>query len=262
MAHRDKILAFFSDTEDRILAAKIYDQSELTAKTHKPKHSDFLDPHGQEVARTVLAQIPEVHSIFNGGYDQAERKRLVTIPFSYLGPSPSPHIAALEIRGNFQYQKITHRDCLGAILGLGIKREVIGDILILEDECQVLTDEEIAVYIQANLTKIHQVPVTATQIDFEALHHAHERVKEIRTTLASLRLDTVASAGFGTSRSKMADEIAAEKLKVNWKQVKSASYSIKQGDVISMRGRGRVEVVELLGQTKKGRFSVLLRRYL
>jgi RNA-binding protein YlmH len=87
-------------------------------------------------------------------------------------------------------------------------------------------------------------------------------VKEIRTTLASLRLDTVASAGFGTSRSKMADEIAAEKLKVNWKPIKSASHAIKQGDIISMRGRGRVEVAELVGQTKKGRYSVILKRYM
>jgi RNA-binding protein YlmH len=261
MAQRDKILSFFTDT-DRTLAAKLYDQGELTARIHTPKYSDFLDPHEQEIARKVLVHIPEVTGLFYGGYDQAERKRLVTIPFSYLGPPPAPRITAVQICGNFQYQAVMHRDCLGAVLALGIKREVIGDILMLEDGCQVLAEEDIADYLLANLTKIHQVSVQVFKIDYEALRHGSERVKEIRTTLASLRLDTVASAGFGNSRSKMSDDIAAEKLKVNWKPAKNAAQPIKQGDIISMRGRGRVEVAELFGQTKKGRFSVLLKRYL
>lgn len=262
MATRDKILTMFGDADDRMLAAKIHDQSELTVKVRSSKYSDFLDPHGLEIAHKVLTNIPEVTGVFYGGYDQAERKRLVTIPFSYLGPPPAAHLTAIEVSGNFQYQTVTHRDCLGAILGLGIKREVIGDILMMQDGCQAIVDEDIAEYIQVNLAKIHQVSVKVTKIDFEALRHDSERVKEIRTTLASLRLDIVASAGFGNSRSKMADEIAADKLKVNWKQAKNAAQPIKQGDVISMRGRGRVEVAELLGQTKKGRYSVLLKRYL
>jgi RNA-binding protein YlmH len=89
-----------------------------------------------------------------------------------------------------------------------------------------------------------------------------ERIKEIRTTIASLRLDVVAAAGFGTSRSRMAEEIAADKVKVNWQDAKGASQAIKPGDVISMRGRGRVEVCEVLGQTKKGRTSILLKRFI
>lgn len=262
MLNRDKILACFSAAEERMLAAKFCDQAELSAKTHGPKVSEFLDPRGQEIARKVLEQTPDVSGFFDGGYDQAERKRLVTVPFSYLGPPPSPHIAAVEVKGNFQFQKITHRDCLGSVLGLGFHREVVGDILMLETGCQILVDTEIAAFIEANLVRIHQVSVKVMRIDFEALRPAAERVKEIKTTLASLRLDTVASAGFGTSRSKMAEEIAAEKLKVNWKPVKSASHPIKQGDVISMRGRGRVEVTELNGQTKKGRYSVVLRQYM
>lgn len=262
MFNRDKILAFFPAAEERMLAAKICDQAEWTTKTRSPKVGDFLDPRGQEIGRFVLEQIPDVSGFFDGGYDQAERRRLVTIPFSYLGPPPSAQITAVEVRGNFQFQKITHRDCLGAVLGLGIKRDVIGDILLPEEGCQILADADIATFLETNLTKIHQVSVKAARIDFEALRPPTERVKEIKTTLASLRLDTVASAGFGTSRSKMADEIAAEKLKVNWKPVKSASHSIKQGDIISMRGRGRVEVTELVGQTKKGRYSVILKRYM
>jgi RNA-binding protein YlmH len=89
-----------------------------------------------------------------------------------------------------------------------------------------------------------------------------ERVKEIRTTVASMRLDVIAAAGFGVSRSKMAGDIATDKLKVNWQEAKNSAQNVKQGDVISMRGRGRVEISEIVGQTKKGRTSVILKRFL
>ncbi|MGP1367230.1 MAG: S4 domain-containing protein, partial [Schwartzia sp. (in: firmicutes)] len=88
------------------------------------------------------------------------------------------------------------------------------------------------------------------------------RTKDIRATVASLRVDAVAAAGFGMSRSRAAADIDADKLKLNWQSVKNAAQSLKAGDVLSMRGRGRVEVVEIGGQTKKGRTGVLLRRFL
>ena len=89
-----------------------------------------------------------------------------------------------------------------------------------------------------------------------------ETVKEIRSTVASLRLDSVAASGFGVSRTQMAEEIQSEKVKVNWKDAKNPAQNVKAGDVISFRGRGRVEIVEITGQTKKGRTGVLLKRYM
>ena len=80
--------------------------------------------------------------------------------------------------------------------------------------------------------------------------------------MASLRLDAIAAAGYGMSRTRMADDIVAAKVKINWQEAKSPSQAVKVGDVISMRGRGRVEVVEIPGQTKKGRYSILLRRFI
>jgi len=75
-------------------------------------------------------------------------------------------------------------------------------------------------------------------------------------------LDVIAAAGFGTSRSRMSEEIVAGKLKVNWQEAKNSAQSIKENDVISMRGRGRVEVCEVLGQTRKGRMSIVLKRFM
>ena len=87
-------------------------------------------------------------------------------------------------------------------------------------------------------------------------------MKVINATVADLRLDAVAAAGYGVSRSRMADEIKSLNVKVNWQEAKKAAQPVKEGDVLSFRGRGRVEVAEIRGTTKKGRISITLKRYI
>ena len=117
-------------------------------------------------------------------------------------------------------------------------------------------------YISQNLTEVGQATISVESVTLDDLPAKEEKVKEIRATVASLRLDSVAASGFGTSRTRMSEDIAAAKVKINWQEAKSSSQSVKVGDIISMRGRGRVEVVEIPGQTKKGRYSILLRRFI
>ena len=98
-------------------------------------------------------------------------------------------------------------------------------------------------------------------IDEEQLAVEPERIKEIRSTVASLRVDAVAAAGYGTSRTKMAREIKAERLKVNWKVISDPAHPVEEGDILSLRGRGRLVVQEVHGKTRKGRINILLHRY-
>ena len=128
--------------------------------------------------------------------------------------------------------------------------------------CQIIVDSSISAFILNELQRIGAANVKVRTIEFSALQQKPETVKEIRSTVASLRLDSVAAAGFGVSRTQMTEEIQAEKVKVNWKDAKNAAQNVKAGDIISFRGRGRVEVVEITGQTKKGRTGVLLKRYI
>ena len=106
------------------------------------------------------------------------------------------------------------------------------------------------------------VGVSCEMADLADIAPREERCKEIRATVASLRIDSIAASGFGSSRSRAAADIAADKMKLNWQPVKSASQMVKEGDIISMRGRGRLEVAEVRGQTKKGRTVVVLKRYI
>ena len=137
----------------------------------------------------------------------------------------------------------------------------IGDIIATKDCARILVDKKMCDYFTANLTQIGGTNVTTSIDELENISAKEERTKEIKATVASLRIDSIAAAGFGMSRSKAATEIAAEKIKLNWQTVKNASQSIKEGDILSMRGRGRLEVAEIRGQTKKGRIGVLLKRF-
>lgn len=261
MSEREKILRFYRASGDEDIAAKLLDLAESTLRNRKYKVSEFLDPYGYTVAETVAAHFDRLKLASDGGYQGAERVKAVFSDEDFEG-KVIYGITALAIVWDKRYYQISHRDVLGSLMALGIKREVTGDIVMNAEGCHLLIDAAMRDFIIANLTRIGSAPVSLTEVSLEAVAAREEKMKEIRTTVSSLRLDAIAAAGFGTSRTKMAAEIDADKLKVNWQEAKSSAQSIKAGDVVSMRGRGRLEVCEILGQTKKGRYSVLLRRYL
>lgn len=246
--------------EDRRFMAKVLDKITLVLKNHETVVTDFFDPHQQNLISPVL-RVPGISFIWAGGYESAERQRLVVGP-EYLDMEEVDHaLVLLAVTGNLKYQNLAHRDFLGSILGLGIKREKIGDIIVNDKGCQVIVDESISGYIINNLTKVHRVSVKVERADFEVLELPAENTKEINTTVSSLRIDAVAAAGYGASRTKMASDITAEKVKVNWNTVTDPSFNVKEGDIISIRGRGRVEIETVKGETKKGRLAVILKRF-
>jgi RNA-binding protein YlmH len=136
-------------------------------------------------------------------------------------------------------------------MGTGCKREALGDIVFVPEGAQFVVEKTLTNYLNSNLTQIGSAPVTLTEITAEDLLQKEEKVKVINATVADLRLDAVAAAGYGVSRSRMADEIKSLNVKLNWKEAKKAAQAVNEGDVISFRGRGRVEVAEIRGTTKK-----------
>jgi photosystem II S4 domain protein len=175
-------------------------------------------------------------------------------------PEDSVPIAGLEIAGNFLFDPASHRDFLGAVLGTGIVRDKVGDILVLgERGAQALVVPELVEFLEQHLVQVRSVPVKTQRIDLAALKVREPKKKELTTVEASLRLDAIASAGFGLSRSKMVDLIQAHDVRVNWKEITEAKYVLKPGDLIAIRGKGRVEVGEV-NLTKKDRYRVQLTR--
>lgn len=261
MADREKILRYYRGTEGAELSARLLDLAEAVARGRKFQLSEFIDPYGYTVAETVAAAFERIKLLTDGGYHGAERQRAVFIHEDFLG-KPDFKLIGLKVIWNDKFYNLSHRDVLGSLMGLGIKREVVGDILMKGDHAKIIVDSDMAEYIKQNFAKIGSAAVSIEECDLAEIEPREERCKEIKATVASLRIDSVASSGFGSSRSRIASDIAADKLKVNWQPVKNASQIVKEGDVISMRGRGRVEVAAVTGTTKKGRLGILLKRYI
>lgn len=256
----EKIIRFYKGTEGENMAVKLVDFAEQAKKNHKYKLSGFLTPFEQEMANTIANSLGDLNVEFAGGFIGAERQRAAFCHEDFLG-TPVFEIAVIKAEWNGEFARLSHRDVLGSILSLGVSREVIGDIIATKEFAKIIVDKKMADYFVANLKRIGDCGVETTLDELVSIDPKEERVKEISATVASLRADSVAAAGFGMSRSKMADEIDAEKLKLNWQTLRNAAQSVKQGDILSMRGRGRLEVAEIRGQTKKGRISVLLKRF-
>lgn len=261
MADREKILRYFKAGGDEQLAAKLLDLAEGANKSRKYRVSEFLDPHAYNVAEIVAANFDNVRLETDGGFTNAERVKVSFISEDFFG-QPDYGISCFLAAWDKRYYDLSHRDVLGAFMGSGCKRETLGDIVFVPEGAQFVVEKTLVNYLQGNLTQIGSAPVTLTEISREDLLQKEEKVKVINATVADLRLDAVAAAGYGVSRSRMADEIKGLNVKVNWKEAKKAAQSVNVGDVISFRGRGRVEIEEIKGTTKKGRISVTLKRFI
>lgn len=246
--------------ENREAIARVIDQADQAIKTWEVVQTDFLSPPELAEVQQAFSRLTEVHLVAWGGYAQAERQRLAIARPDLPLDTHQVELAALEIAGNFLFDPATHRDFLGALLGTGIVRDKVGDIVVLgERGAQAIVIPELVDFLQMSLNQVRSVPVKTQRIELTELKIREPKKKEITTVEASLRLDAIASAGFGMSRSKMADLIESGNVRVNWKETTSASHAVKSGDLIAIRGKGRVEVGEV-AITKKDRYRVQLTR--
>lgn len=262
MIEKDRLLTGLTSLDDKVLAARALDKAELSLRIHAPQYLDFLDPHEREVVEGVLRQVDGVMTLAYGGYRTAERRRLVVAPGNYPSELINPQISCLDVKASSKFGELQHSDFLGAVMNLGLKREKFGDVIMSPEGAQVVVSDDVKEMVLSGLSRVGRASAVVLEIEFEQLAVEPERVKEIRATCASLRLDSVASDGFSTSRTKMAREIKASRVKVNWKDTDDPDMVVKQGDIISMRGRGRVVLEEITGNTKKGRVGILLKRYM
>ena len=247
--------------ENRETAVRVLDQAEQAIKTWDVVCTDFLSPPELADVQQMFARLTDLQFLAWGGYPQAERQRLAIARSEIPLDESQVAITALEIAGNFLFDPATHRDFLGAMLGTGIVREKAGDILVLgERGAQAIVVPELAEFLTLSLTQVRSVPIKTQPIALSELKVREPKKKEMTTVEASMRLDAVASAGFGMSRSKMTDLIASGDVRVNWKEITQSSHALKTGDLVAIRGKGRLEVGEV-AVTKKDRYRVQLTRF-
>ena len=249
-------------SEERMLLAKLWDKMNAGMRREIFESTGFLSPQEQEMARYLFGSAPGLQ--FFGGYDDAERKMLCYLPEylceDFLLGSDSP-IVCLHA-SFYSGDSLTHRDFLGALMGIGIQRETVGDICVGNGMCDFFVTREIAPYILQTLTSAGRTKITLTQIDISQAQITAPEVKEIRDTLSSLRLDSVVSAGFRISRSLAAEAISAGKAAVDGLPAEKPDKLIREGSKISLRGSGKILLFRVGELTKKGRISVTIHRYI
>lgn len=241
--------------------SRLLDQATQALKTWEVVVSAFLSPPELAEAQQMFAPLTEVSILAWGGYPQAERQRIAIAHSDLPLEQAQVELSALSISGNFLFDPATHRDFLGALLGTGIVRDQVGDILVLgERGAQAIASPQLVPFLETHLTQVRTVPVQVEAIPFEQLKVREPRCKEMTTVEASMRLDAVASAGFGLSRNKMVNLINTGDVRVNWKDISQSSYTLKTGDLVTIRGKGRLELGEVQ-ITKKERYRIQLKRF-
>lgn len=261
MKDKEKLIRYFEASGIGEEARRMIDIAESVAGGKPYGVSLFMSPAGLTIADAIKANYPGLTVVANGGYEGAERLRVAFVDQDFAG-TVDMGLAAIKVAWDPRFRLLSHRDVLGSLMGLGIERSHFGDIVVRSGGAEVILDKAILDYVVANFTKIAMVTVTVSEIDLSEITPKEEKIKEVRTTVASMRLDSIASSGFSTSRTKVVEAIKAGLVQVNWQPAKGPSQEVKAGDVISLRGRGRMEVAELTGTSKKGRIGVYLKRYM
>ncbi len=259
--NRNNIEKIAQTPEERLLLAKLWDKIDAGIRRAIPANTCFLSPYELSLARALFGVQPGLTAF--GGCPDAERNMLCYLPDYLDEDSLYQEDGPIVCLRAVYYEKdiLSHRDFLGALMGAGIGRETVGDIYVGTGSCDFFATAEIAPFLlqsftSAGRTKFHlrQIPLTEAQIPTPA-------VKEIRDTLASMRLDSVISAGFRISRSQATQYIAAGKAAMDGLPCEKCDKLVPEGTKISVRGLGKIKLHAVGGLTKKGRISVVIHRY-
>ena len=247
------------DTDEKLLIARAKDTLRLSEKHFCVKALGFLNPHERMVIQKYVRPNPDMTLTFDGGFQDAERTLMVCYP-EYSEPEPEEYLSLLECTGR-EIGKLSHRDYLGSLMGLGIVRENIGDILVGKESAFIFLKPEIVHYVRENLTKIGRCGIHLKEVPVSCAVLPEREVKEVNGTVAALRLDAVVSVGTGLARGKSAELIESGQVTVKWETIQQVSASVKEADVISVRGFGRMKLEHIGGTTRKGRIGITIIRY-
>ncbi|MXQ53429.1 RNA-binding protein [Shimazuella alba] len=243
--------------EEHAFIERCFDWIYQASVRHQEVVTPFLDPREQYILGTLVRrEHRDILMAIDGGYGTAERCRVCIYP-NYILPNEQS-FSLLFLRMTSE-STLEHREVLGSILGLGIQRHMLGDILPNSDGADLILAKEMKDYVMGTLTKVGRKGIIISEIVRDQLWTDHQAGIEQHTIVSSLRLDTIIAAVCRISRSKSVDLVRLGKCKVNWQKIDRPDYFVTTGDVISVRGYGRIRLMEVRESTKKGKLPI---RYL
>ena len=260
-----------TEKEEQIFKKRLLESAQLAYQKEIVVYTDFLGLAEQNLFYSSQKEFPAVSYSCYGGTLGAERfciafdgrenvsgiKHTETEEY-YLFPIVCISVTPSSLKYG---ETLTHRDYLGALLHLGITRAKIGDIYIKEKQAYVFCTESISEFICKELCTVKHTLVHCEIVTPEE-EELKPEYKEITSTVASLRLDALLSVAFQSSRSSLTAYIDGGKTYVNGRLVTKAGHSLTEGDIVSVRGKGRFIISEIKNLTKKGRTVVSIKKYI
>lgn len=254
---------FAREPEDRLTLARLLDQLERTERRSIPSAAGFLSPAQRALAEPLLAACGHPRHLFTGGYPGAERTVCVFLP-DWQEPEDWPagdELAAVEAVFPAGAE-LTHRDILGGLMGVGLTREKLGDILMGEGRAQIVALAETAPILLSQFEQAGKYRLKLRPIGLDQLSPAPAQIRLVKDTVAALRLDAVLAAGFSVARGKAADYISHGRVSVNHRECLKGDRLVAEGDVLTCRGLGKCVLKTVGGQSRKGRVIIEIERYL
>lgn len=264
--------------EELMLRKHLADLSNRAFHRNIITFSDFLNLNELHILHTTPKEMFRTRYMAFGGYDLSERQIIAFLPDAlYYTSSDEDHPSPKnDLPWGYEYpiqavvinplnpkfaEELTHRDYLGSIMNLGVERSKFGDIIVMDTEAVIFLREEIADYVISSLTRIRHTSVQCKRREIQDISYTPS-FTELKGTVPSIRLDTVMSVAFPMSRSKLTAYITAGKVFVNGKLITSNGYRLEKGNLISVRGLGRISYEGILSETKKGRCYISVRKYI
>lgn len=267
--NRQEILNKYENEDDRLLVSKLLDKIEFVQKKNSVESTDFLDMHQKSILEKVLKGLKITNYVSYGGYDNAERTSIIIYPekledvfknnnFDYNNIVQIVRIVLPnEMRGQY-----SHRDYLGAIIKVGVKREKVGDILVSIDGADIIASKEIVKYLVTSLSELTRFSKSDIHIEkIESLNVAPPKTEIANIIIPSMRMDSIVSELIRTSRSKAIEFINAERVFINSEVITKNSKMLKENDMITVRGKGRFKINKILNSTKKGNLVLEVEKY-
>lgn len=263
------ILSKYLKPEDKLLISKMLDKIELSKSKNKIENTDFLDMYQKHLLEKILKQEKINNYIISGGSEDTERNIIVFYPEKLKIVAESNYKKMLPIiciRINVpkeMYGKYSHRDYLGGLMKLGIKREKIGDIFVFKDGADILVLDEISKFLLNNLSTLTRFGKSKIEIiSIENIREKKIEKEELKIIVPSMRLDAIVAELLKTSRGKAEEIIKEQRVFVNFENVDKLTKQIKENDLITIRGKGRFEIVEIEGTTRNDRVKLIVNRFI
>ncbi|CAJ1227347.1 RNA-binding protein [Levilactobacillus zymae] len=224
---------------------------------YRPVLTHFLNPRQVYVA-TTLARRADIPVRFSGGFAAAEMQRALFYPDYYTPEAQDFELTLLRVDYPVKFATLHHSQILGTLLGSGIEREIIGDIITDGQTWQLVTETNMADYLTGQVERIGRVKARLVTTTWDALVQREDEWEPEAATLSSLRLDSIVGTGFHLSRHRAKELIEAGRVRVNWADTEKPDYELAVADLVSVRGFGRIRLDEVGGRTKKEKIRVIL----